>query len=203
MQLKSRSAVVLILGIFWGIIGISMITGNWQTKATSEEIIVNSPNDIKGWMTLTDVSEYFEVSVPELVKIFELPSDVEPDKPVKDIAADTGKETDEFREILAAYLGVQEDSNTSVPAQTEQPKDTPVTLEGSSGTGSGTGSDEVIKGRMTLREVEYVTKVPADYICKQLEIPENADRSKALRDLSQEYGFEVDSIRDIVAEYKP
>jgi hypothetical protein len=183
MQLKSRSAVILILGIFWGIIGLSMVTGNWQTKATMEEVVVNSPSDIKGWMTLTDVSGYFKIPVPELVKILGLPSNVETKQPLKEIAGENGKEVDDLREILAA--------------QTTQPAETPKNQEG------GSGEEQVIKGKMTLSEVEYVTKVPANHICQQLGIPETVDRSTALRDLGQEYGFEVDRIKDIVAKYKP
>lgn len=266
MQLKSRSAVILILGIFWGVIGLSMITGNWQTKASSEEVVVNSPSDLKGWMTLTDVSGYFKVPVPELAKIFGLPSDVEPDKPLKEIAQDSGKETDDLREILSNYLGVAgvsggtepgggvtdkagqtqkpissetgtsgstqidinvpektgnpdgsemnqtpketdpekqvkpiqpQDSNAGVPLQVEQPAETPGNADG------GSGDGQVIKGKMTLSEVEFITKVPASYICRQLGIPETVDRGTALRDLGSQFGFEVDSVRDIVANYKP
>lgn len=253
MQIKSRSAAIIILGIFWGIIGLSIITGTWQTKASIEEVVVKSPSDIKGWMTLTDVSKYFKLPVPELVKALGLPADVEAKQPLKEIAEENGKETDDLREALAAYLRVasstsdvkaggevsspvsspnsseiqakpvdsgstnatqrtgviapvdqeqtaEQKNSTSTapaPAQTAQPAETPKNPEG------GSGEEEVIKGKMTLSEVEFVTKVPASYICKQLGIPETVDKGKTLRDLGQEFGFEVDSIRDIVAKYKP
>lgn len=264
MQLKPRTAAIIILGLFWGIIGLSMVTGTWQTKATEEEIVVESSSDIKGWMTLADVSKYFELPVPELVKALELPADVETNQPLKEIAEENGKEVDDLREVLAAYLGVvtsdaeaggeaseksmqtkesgssdtnspvstqigsevpvnsvdsgrtkatqttgekpptsqvqsteQQSGTAAAPAQTAQPAEAPKNPE------SGSGEEQVIKGKMTLGEVEFVTKVPASYICKQLGIPETVDKNKVLRDLGQEYRFEVDSVRDIVAKYKP
>ena len=266
MQLKPRTAAIIILGLFWGIIGLSMVTGTWQTKAAIEEVVVKSPSDIKGWMTLTDVAGYFKMPVPELVKALGLPADVDPKQALKDIAEENGKEVDDLREVLANYLGVASatsdtktdgetgeksmetkesgSSDTSSPVSTQNGSEVPATSVGSGSTGAaqttgekastsqtqpteqksstatapaqtaqpaetpknpedGSGEEQVIKGKMTLSEVEFVTKVPASYICQKLGIPETVDKNKVLRDLGQEYGFEVDSIRDIVAKYKP
>lgn len=271
MQLKPRTAAIIILGLFWGIIGLSMLTGTWQTKAAMEEIVVKSPSDIKGWMTLTDVSKYFKLPVPELVKALGLAADVETKQPLKEIAEENGKEVDDLREVLAAYLRKisatsdakaggeasekpvqstetnsskttpvsspnsseipakpvdsnttnatqktgekvpaiqaqpteQKNSTAAVPAQTAQPAQPAQPAETPKNPEGGGGEEQVIKGKMTLSEVEFVTKVPANYICQQLGIPETVDKNKVLRDLGQEYGFEVDSVRDIVAKYKP
>ena len=104
MLLKYRTLPVIILGVFWGIVAITMVTGIWEAKLSAEEVTAADPADIKGWMTIEDVSQYFKIPPAELYTLFSLPKDTDLHKPLKDIAAGMGKETDDFREILAQHL---------------------------------------------------------------------------------------------------
>lgn len=104
MRLKSTGITILILGLFWGIIGLSMMTGFWQTKISAADAIAKTPEDIKGWMTLNDISESFKIPVAELIKICQLQANVDTNKPIKEIAKKSGKETEYYRELIMKYL---------------------------------------------------------------------------------------------------
>lgn len=236
MKVRTNLFPLVIIGIFFGIIGLGMLTGIWQTKIDAASVTVESSEDIKGWMTLEDVSRYLNLSVQEVQKILGLPSDVDLHKPIKDIAAENGKETDDYRELLGAFLGEKtasdsdESGNQSVqsvtipsentvqtppqdkaasPSTTSEEKvvpsrDTPDPNPSGAETPkeNGSGTEEEIKGRMTLKEVEVVTKVPPEYICQKLGLPADVSRDIPLRDLAGQYNFEVDDVRGIVAAYK-
>lgn len=196
MRLKTGFFPVVVIGIFFGIIGIGMLTGLWQTKVDAADVTVEYAEDIKGWMTLKDVSGYLNLPINELKNILGLPADTDINKPLKDIAGENGKETDDYREMLSKYLG---ESTIGTDAVEDADNDETGSEKPKS---DGTGEEEQIKGRMTLKEVEVVSKVPADYICRKLGIPQRISRDIPLRDLAEQYNFEVDLVREIVAAYK-
>lgn len=59
-----------------------------------------------------------------------------------------------------------------------------------------------ISGSMTLADVQAETGVPVSYLIEQLELPESTDRHGRLGQLRRRHGFELESLREIVAEYK-
>ncbi|MFZ5639216.1 MAG: hypothetical protein ACOY4Q_00790 [Bacillota bacterium] len=104
MQISKRTFAVWVIGLFWGIIGLSMVTGVWESKVPAEAIVVESAADIKGWMKLEEVAHRLSIPYPELVKLLEIPDSVSPETQIKELAALKGVETDEFREKIDAYL---------------------------------------------------------------------------------------------------
>lgn len=104
MRLRTRGIATLILGVFWGIIALGMVSGYWQTKIAAEEAVAKSPEEIKGWMTLKDVSKDFKIPVDELAKRAGLPVNVETDKPLKDLAKENDKDTEYYRDVIRTYL---------------------------------------------------------------------------------------------------
>jgi NapH/MauN family ferredoxin-type protein len=97
--------VIALLGLFFGIISLSMATGVWQSvpsidlKDTNGQ--VNADN-IKGWMTLGNVSESVGIPIQVLCKDFNLPMTIDPNIPLKEIASKYNITFD--TEMLRGYI---------------------------------------------------------------------------------------------------
>jgi hypothetical protein len=63
-------------------------------------------------------------------------------------------------------------------------------------------AEAVITGKMTLREVERATGVPAKDIAARLGLPADVSLDETLGRLRQAYAFEMQALRDIVAELR-
>lgn len=108
MRVSNKFFALMVLTVFWGIIFAGVFSGGWQSKMPGLEADdVNSPADIKGWMKVAEVSEFFKVPVPELLKIWGVASDEDPHQAVKDLAQKYEVETEDFREKLKTYLLIQ------------------------------------------------------------------------------------------------
>ena len=101
---------VLILVIFFGVIGGAKAAGVWSVsgKLTSsgEKAAPTGANvdEIKGWMTLDDVSTAYKVPVAEILAAFNLPADTPGTAQIKSLESDTFSTTD-LRTWLKARLG--------------------------------------------------------------------------------------------------
>ena len=86
---------LVILVAFYGVIGIAKATGNWSVSgkisATGEKVLPTgtNPDEIKGWMTLADVSKAYNIPVAEIIAQFSLPTDTPETKQVKELESDT------------------------------------------------------------------------------------------------------------------
>ena len=86
---------VLVLVLFFGVIGVAKATENWSVSgkisATGEKVLPTgtNPDEIKGWMTLADISKAYNIPVAELVAQFNLPADTPETKQVKELESDT------------------------------------------------------------------------------------------------------------------
>ena len=63
-------------------------------------------------------------------------------------------------------------------------------------------AEVVITGQMTLRELERVTGVPAADIAAKLGLPSDVARDETLGRLRRVHGFEMQALRDAVAELR-
>lgn len=62
--------------------------------------------------------------------------------------------------------------------------------------------DFLIRGSMTLKDVEVTTEVPAIYIIESLKLPASISVEQQLGPLKRKYGFEINDVREIVKEFK-
>lgn len=100
--------VIALLGLFFGIIGVSMSTGLWQSipstdlKDNSGQVNVEN---IKGWMTLGNVSESVGIPLQVLCKDFNFPMDIDPNTPLKEIATKykISFDTEALREYIKTF----------------------------------------------------------------------------------------------------
>jgi hypothetical protein len=59
-----------------------------------------------------------------------------------------------------------------------------------------------IRGSMTLLEIEESTGVPGEYIIEILELPESVSKEERLGFLKRKHGFEMNTVREAIKEYK-
>ena len=86
---------IVVLVLFFGVIGVAKATGNWSVSgklSTSGEKAIPTganPDEIKGWMTLADITTAYNVSLADIVTQFNLPADTPATKQVKELESDT------------------------------------------------------------------------------------------------------------------
>ena len=101
---------VLFLVLFFGVIGGAKAAGVWSVsgKLTSsgEKVAPTGTNgdEIKGWMTLNDVTTAYKVPVAEILAAFNLPADTPGTAQIKSLESDTFSITN-LRTWLKARLG--------------------------------------------------------------------------------------------------
>ncbi len=62
-------------------------------------------------------------------------------------------------------------------------------------------SAQTVRGSMTLAEVEASTRVPINYILKELGIRDDISPDEKLGSLRQNYGFQMDAVRQVIKNY--
>jgi hypothetical protein len=102
----------LVLVIFFGAIGGAKAAGVWSVSgkltSTGEKVLPTgtNPDEVKGWMTLADVSKAYGVPEAEILAAFELPADTPATTQIKDLETDTFSTTN-LRTWLKERLGQQ------------------------------------------------------------------------------------------------
>lgn len=82
------------------------------------------------------------------------------------------------------------------------PVERELTSKGASFLSAHKYEDILIRGSMTLKNLEETTEVPAIYIIELLKLPESISVEERLGPLKRKYGFEINDVREIVKEYK-
>lgn len=62
--------------------------------------------------------------------------------------------------------------------------------------------DLLIKGSMTLNEAAGSSRVPLNYLLKELNLPSSLTGNEQLGQLKRRYGFELNQVREIILKYK-
>ena len=95
MKLNPFVYGVIVLGVFMGIILGAQQVGWWSVSGRVDgagQAVQPSAADvssIKGWMTLQQVSDSFQVPVAEILLAFDLPADTAASTALKDLESDT------------------------------------------------------------------------------------------------------------------
>ncbi len=86
---------VVVLVVFFALIGGAKAAGVWSVSGkmtgTGEKIVPTGANvdEIKGWMTLNDVSAAYGVPVADILAAFDLPADTAGTAQLKTLESDT------------------------------------------------------------------------------------------------------------------
>ncbi|MBK7199154.1 hypothetical protein [Candidatus Amarolinea dominans] len=101
---------ILILTLFFGVIGGAKAAGFWSISgrmtSAGGKVLPTGANaeEIKGWMTLDDVSAAYKVPVAEMLAALNLPTDTPGATQIKSLESDTFSTAD-LRAWLAARAG--------------------------------------------------------------------------------------------------
>jgi hypothetical protein len=130
------------------------------------------PENIRGWMTLQEISTGYLVPLERLYREGGVPSRVPATARLNTIARDYNMrfEPDALREVVRTLLAGEKPS-AQKPATTEAPVQT-----------KDQGSDEAVKGFMTLNEIAVKTSMPKEYILKTVGLPPDIDGRTPIRE---------------------
>lgn len=220
MTRTSRWLMPLLAGVlFFGTVGVAQAAGWWVTNGRDASVgAALTPADVKGWMTLQDVSDGLGLPVDQLVVLTGAGPDdgVDEGTALKDLEALVpGFDLASFRAALDVVLA---DSATGAgaaatpmagasgpPTPTDAPAgaapDGATGLPSGTPTGTPTGSpDSQVRGSMTLLEVAEQTGIEVAELVAASGLPTDTDPSTTLRDLRDLVpGFELQTVRDAVA----
>jgi hypothetical protein len=132
-----------------------------------------------------------------------------------------------LREAVAAYQDenrtsehehCEEEAIEEAPQPTPTPQPTPEAEHVPQGAGEGRGEGQgegfalpqdgsrlpgnEIKGRMTVQEVINHCQVPLETLVAELGLPDDVDTRLWMRDLANQYGIQVGTVREVVERYQ-
>jgi hypothetical protein len=197
MRINPFFIPVIFIGLMLGTVFAAQLFGLWSTSGrTSVNLESFKPEDIKGWMTLQQISDGVGIPLKDVYLRANIPQDVPADTAVKDLEGVlAGFETSTLREVLAleAQPAVEPmDMPVLKPtAQPEMAATQKVTgthmINGMAITPTPLSEGQVlpaadIKGRMTIREVSASCAVPLEALLDALKLPASK-ADTAIKDL--------------------
>jgi len=212
--------LLLIFSIL-GSYAVAKASGYWSVsgKQTIDTENLSSSEDVRGWMTLEQLSRGYGIEQSELYRLLEIPNDIPPETALKDLEGVIPDfEVSSVRDSLAIFLGEAAEEAAIQPVSTELPdeelifQETPAPNEHVPlGTGDGDGlgptplppgqflAGSEIKGRQTLQEIIDGCQVNQGDLFNALGLPENTNLNTMVKDL---IGFgkvdEIQTVRDVV-----
>lgn len=220
--------VSLLVGLFL-FIGASKVSGHWRTRPETVRFVNASggldPGQIRGWMTLGDISSGYGIPVQELRRAAGLPESVPADVPLNRIATrfHLDFEPEAVREAVAALLGGSnanraadqkaapppaQPARAATPAK-EQPvkKNTPAPAASTAvpkraaeaPKKDGGHEEQPVRGVMTLNEISLKTGVPASCILERIGVDAGLVNPRVpVRQWLHEAGRTMQDVRDAV-----
>ena len=219
-------APILVLLAMFGSYAVAQATGFWAVSG--KEMIdlgnLTSSADIRGWMTLEQITQGFSIPQDEFFTLLGIPAGIPPTTALKDMEGIIeGFEVTTVREAVDAYLNVaplqpieapeEQPAGATpqpAPAMTPTPQPTTHTPEGS-GTGDGTGTGPTplppgqilpaseIKGRQTLGQIASQCQVTLTDLLAALNLPADTNPETAVKDLVEQGKIsEIQTVRDAV-----
>lgn len=221
MRIHPLVVPVVFISVLLGTVFGASQAGIWSTSGrTSVNLESLSAVDLKGWMTLRQVMDGFNIPKDELYQMVKIPGDVPDTTPLKDIEKMVeGFETSSLRDAMAAWkpgaIAPAQAPAIATPAPPAAPTPvgattvvtgTHVTADGVRPTptplpaGAVLAADQ-IKGSMTLRQISDQAKVSLDAMLGELKLPADVGVDTAIKDLvSAGKLAEVTLVRDAVTK---
>lgn len=184
-------ASMLVGGLFL-LIGASQLAGKWQTKPVIVSFTDNAgkldPENIRGWMTLAEISSGYGVAVERLYAEAGIPNHVKTSSRLNTIARtyQIEFEPDRVREIVRNYL-----AGKASQAKKDGGKK-----------GHGSGEEPEVKGFMTLNEIVIKTGVPKEYLLQALGLPADINGRLPVREWIHQHGKSIGDLREAVGQYR-
>lgn len=186
-------AALLVAGLATTI-GVSKVSGYWRAKPEAVAFTNSAgkldSEQMRGWMTLKELSTGYGIPLPELYGRAGLPAAVPPSSKINQIARNYNLtfEPEQMREVIRGFLAG------------EAPKPKPDKKD--PGKKKGAGDGEEVRGTMTLNEVSMKTGVPKAFILKSVGAPAGTDPRKPVREWIHDTGKTMQDVRQAVADYR-
>jgi len=203
-------ASMLVAGLFL-LIGTSKLAGKWQTRPEVVAFTDNrgklTPENIRGWMTLEDISKGYRLPLERLYSAAGIPSRIPPDTRLNMVAKTyhVDLEPERVRDLVGDHLaGKPLQPALATEMKTEAPKpalQTPAPKKEHKQADTS-GSEPEVKGFMTLNEIALKTGVPKEHILKALGLPADMDGRAPVREWMHDHGKTIQDLRDAVAQYR-
>jgi len=103
------SVVVLLLAVIVGaqVLGWWSTSGRVDQKGAPVQLKGSDPAEIKGWMTLEQISTAYNIPVPEIIAAFQLPADTPGSTAIKDLeGVGVDFTTTNLRNWIGSELGI-------------------------------------------------------------------------------------------------
>jgi len=198
----SAYAALLLTGLF-AFIGTSKLAGYWRTKPEWVKLTNGAGRldveQIRGWMTLSEISSGYGIPLEELYRRAKIPTQVAAETRLNQVAKNyqIEFEAETVRDAVRNFLATPRGSDragreAAKPASPQSEKSAAVTK----------GQEPEIKGYMTLNEVALKTGVPKEWLIRRLGLPANVDPRKPLREWMHDAGMSIQDVRQIVDDYR-
>ncbi|GIU78844.1 MAG: hypothetical protein KatS3mg005_2082 [Bryobacteraceae bacterium] len=226
-------AALLVFGLF-SLVGVSKLAGYWVTQPAAVSFRDAEgrldPEQIRGWMTLAEISQGYGIPLRDLYQTAGLPAVVKPETRLNQVARHyrIEFEPDGVRDAVRAFLerrkpAPQPDAAAESGGQMTPSKPAP---QAAAGRGSGVadppkprfsapenaaqpagesghpdGGQEV-KGFMTLNEAAMKTGAPAAFILRHMGVQADVDPRAPMREWLHAQGRSIQDVRDAVAAWR-
>ncbi|MCR4426712.1 MAG: hypothetical protein NUW23_11110 [Firmicutes bacterium] len=226
MRLHHLAVPLIAVIAFFGVVGMGVVTGTWSTTGRAPVLASDSqalgPDDLKGWMSLTEVAGWTRLPLEALIRELGLPEAVDTAVRMSNLEKDVpGFEVSDVREAVGRLQaqGVREGSTagTAAPSGADSVGSTTGgqgsgagpgaesagqgTARGAQGTGAGpesAASPSDIKGRMTLHELSRTFGIPLELLISEAGLPADVNPSLSLRQINEAHGVETSDVRAAV-----
>jgi hypothetical protein len=219
----------LVIVTLLGSVVVAKATGDWSVSGREMIDMQNlaAGADVRGWMTLEQLSQGFGIPLVDLYSTLAIPADVASDTALKDLESILPDfEVSSVREVIDNYL----DSPSPVQSSSEILSEDSAALENSSQnqeqvvepSASSEGAVEHsndpdqsplisggrlagsgIKGRHSLQEISEQCQVPVDELLPALGLNRDVDLSSKIKDLTGQGKIgDIQDVRDIVTLFQ-
>lgn len=205
MRLNPFWMPALSIGLLFGTVFGAQAAGVWSTSGRDTSALdALTPADVKGWMTLQQVSDGIPIPLTELYPLMDIPAELDPSTALKDLEGVVADfEVSVLRERLSAWQtgavpsGVSEAEDTAVPTaqpsptSIPRPTDPPAPPTPAPATAAPPTTELrtpvnlacEVRGRMTLLEVSNVCQVELERLVAAAGLPTDIQSGTALKDL--------------------
>lgn len=197
MRVNKFSLPILTLLALFGAVFTAKAAGIWTVsgKQSIDVQSLSSAEDIRGWMSFEELSTGYNIPLPRLYQLLNIPDDIPPETALKDMEGLLPDfEVTVVRDLVAEFL---DDKSNHVPTG-----DGASPLEGTGRTPVPAGTQlagSEIKGRHTLAEIASQCQVPLPALLQKLALPADTDPSLAAKDLVEQGALpEIQTLRDAV-----
>jgi len=200
-----RPALVAVLGIalFAVAIGVGQATGflhfvapTLQSRAAAGDLSVDN---IKGSSTYQAVAEAFGLDRERLYRELGLdPAIVPPETMIKDTAKLTGQadfETDTVRATVARLANLPPPTGEAKPIEEAKPAETAKPMEADTSPVVVIPATFELEGTMSVSEAALAIGIAESQLLAKLGLPADMPRDKPLRELKDEYGFTLPTLK--------